>query len=197
MYYKLNKKTKEYEKVNWLTTFAKVIMITLVSCIFLIANIGLTGPTEAQPNMIPNTEFIIVKKADNFSEKKLIQEIKSYHLKYPYIVLAQSMLETGHWKSKVFIENHNLFGMREAKLRPTVALGTKNKHAYYGNWRESVQDYALYYSSYLFKRRDISEKRFYAYLDKTYAKGSNYSKKLRMIVKKYHLKEKFETKDSN
>lgn len=60
------------------------------------------------------------------------------------ILVAQSLHETGNFKSKVFRENNNLFGMKEASVRPETADGTRNGHAFYSNPKESAEDMLLW-----------------------------------------------------
>ena len=98
--------------------------------------------------------------------------------------------ETGHWNSKIFKENHNLFGMKEARVRLNLAEGTQHGHAYYNNWEESVMDYALWYSTYAYKCK--TEKQLYKLLDKQYAEADAYVSSLQHIIKINNLKEKFE-----
>jgi len=134
---------------------------------------------------IDETEIII----ETFNQDSLIELLKDLNVKYPHIVLAQSILETGHYKSKVFKENHNLFGMKEARIRIHTAKGTKNGHAYYENWKESVYDYAFYQSTYY---SDVkSEKQYYRKLDRSYAEAKNYINTLKDIVERENLTEKF------
>jgi hypothetical protein len=99
------------------------------------------------------------------------------------------MVETGGWKSLVFKENHNLFGMKEANARIKTCLGTQLNHAYYDNWKESVYDYAFYQSRYMSSLHTDAE--YYDALDATYAEADNYSTILKKIVKDKNLKELF------
>lgn len=126
----------------------------------------------------------------DFSEEKLIQVIKDLNLKFPYIVLAQAKLETGDFTSKIFRENHNLFGMREARVRINIARGTQYNHAYYNNWYESVYDYAFYQGRYLSKLR--TEEEYFNYLDESYAEAPNYVETLKGMIERENLKELFE-----
>jgi uncharacterized FlgJ-related protein len=104
--------------------------------------------------------------------------------------MAQSILETGHFKSNVFKENHNLFGMKQATIRINTAKGTQNGHAYYDNWYESVYDYAFYQCRYLATIRN--EREYFSYLSKSYAEsGDDYVVALKNVIKKNNLKEIF------
>lgn len=123
-----------------------------------------------------------------FSEEALIEAIVDMKFKHPHIVLAQAKVETGHFSSKIFYENNNLFGMKMAWIRPTTAIGVFNNHAVYRNWRESLIDYALYTAYYT---REKDEDELYAHLGKYYAEDPKYSQKVRRVVEREELNELF------
>lgn len=141
-------------------------------------------------SLSPEERLIILSSSDEFSEEKFIHYLKELNVKFPYIVYAQAMLETGNFKSKVFRENNNLFGMKCATSRATTNKGEQYNHAMFDTWRESIMDYALYQSRYLNSIR--SEEQYYSYLSSSYAEDSGYVNKLRAIVDKENLKEKFD-----
>ena len=80
--------------------------------------------------------------------------------------------------------------MKEARVRLNLAGGTQYGHAYYDNWRESVMDYALWYSTYAYKCK--TEKQLFKLLDKQYAEADAYVSSLQHVIKVNNLKEKFE-----
>lgn len=122
-----------------------------------------------------------------FSEQALINYMIEINVKYPHIALAQTKIETGNFTSQIFKENHNLFGMREAKQRPKLAKGTNRAHAYYENWKESVLDYTLWACRYAPLE---SEKAYLEYLGKVYAEDKNYLNKVTKL--KEQLRVNFE-----
>ena len=126
------------------------------------------------------------KEKNKFSEEKLIDLLKELNVKFPYIVLAQSKLETGYFKSKVFRQNNNLFGMKQARVRVNTAKGTNLNHAYYESWKESVYDYAFFQSRYMANARTEAE--YFAALDASYAEASKYSQSLKTIINREDLK---------
>jgi len=126
---------------------------------------------------------------DPFSEDKFAEMLNQLNVKFPHIATAQSMLETSSWSSDIFKENNNLFGMKEAKTRVTTSNGTISGHAYYNHWRESVYDYAFYQSRYLSKIK--SEEEYFNYLANNYAEDSLYISKLKNLIIKHNLKERF------
>jgi len=154
-----------------------------------LANAEQKGFLEGQNIPFEEGVFALEAEEDAFSQESLVEELKRLNVRYPHIILAQSILETGHFSSRIFIENNNLFGMKEAKARSTTALGTQLGHAYYDDWKQSVMDYALFQNAYMNKIR--KEKQYLKYLDKNYAEASNYDATLLQIIERENLKELF------
>ena len=147
------------------------------------------GKTESFTEITEMEKIVILKEADAFSKDKLIEMLKELNVKYPHIVLAQSMIETGQWKSKIFMENNNLFGMKEAKMRITTAGGTQYNHAFYNHWRESVYDYAFYQCRYLGTIKTEGE--YFQYLAANYAEAPNYVNAIKGIIETENLTDFF------
>jgi hypothetical protein len=169
-----------------------VLLIGVIGYIILtsmVSNAHQEGFKEALNEPI-ETELIVLDSSEStFSQEALVEEIKKLNIRFPHIVLAQSILETGYWESRIYQENHNLFGMKQARARATTANGTQLGHAYYDDWKESVTDYALYQAAYLNKIR--KENQYLRYLDKNYAEAKDYDKKLEAIIERENLKELF------
>lgn len=136
-----------------------------------------------------NTNPVVISKTNPFNEEKLVSYLKELNIKYPYIALAQAKIETGNYTSKVFKNNNNLFGMKQARSRATTAKGTAFNHALYSSWEESVIDYALYSASYMSKIK--SEKEYLARLGRSYAQDPMYVIKLKALIEKEKLKTLF------
>ena len=132
----------------------------------------------------------IQAEKNKFTKEKFVSELKRLNIKHPHIVMAQSIIETGHWGSKVFKENHNLFGMKQANVRINTAVGTQNNHAYYETWMESIYDYAFYQCRYLGGIKTEAE--YYTYLGKSYAENEDYVKIIKSAVEKEQLKDFFQ-----
>ena len=76
-----------------------------------------------------------VAAADNLPPltiQNLIAEIEKNGIKYPKIVLAQAILETGWFKSSVCRNKHNLFGLTNPRT---------GKYYEFNHWTESVKAY--------------------------------------------------------
>ena len=172
---------------------AKYYIFILLAGMILGTSAGLTSFYQLKKNqfmfMSAEEKLVIIKEYNKFTEDKLVEKLKELNVKFPYIVLAQSKLETGNFTSKVFRENNNLFGMREAKQRITTAKGTENNHAFYHSWYESVLDYSFYQCRYLSNIQ--TEEQYFQYLEQSYAEDPTYIIKVKQIVVKEKLKEKF------
>lgn len=62
----------------------------------------------------------------------LVEEIRRNGIKYPKIVLAQAILETGWFKSSVCRNKHNLFGLTNPRT---------GEYYEFSHWTESVRAY--------------------------------------------------------
>lgn len=185
-----------YDSVNCTFKRIKKKAYLIVSTILLIFSVGYgvvmyqLGYNKSIETIENYEREIRIASMDEFSEEYLIKMMKDLNIRFPHISLAQSMLETGFWKSDIFLENHNLFGMKEAKRRITTAIGTNKNHAHYNSWRESVYDYAFYQCRYLSKVN--TEDEYYLYLAASYAEDTTYVSKIKNIVDRYQLKNKFD-----
>jgi len=186
MFYRFNKKELIFEKCP--KTLTIVILISLISS-FASYIVGLNRGLVCNPTPFEKELVILNPEEQSFSQEELVVMLKELNVKYPHIVLAQSILETGHYSSTIFKTNHNLFGMKEARRRVKTAKGTQLNHAYYDNWKESVYDYAFYQCRYL--GRVNNEDEYYQALDASYAEAGQYSYNLKQIIEKENLKDLF------
>ena len=185
MFYRYNTDLLAFEQVRT-STFVKAGLIFIA--IMLIVGWSV-APRATIKNLTPEEKLIVVREYNGFSEAKLIEQIRDLNFKFPYIVLAQSYQESGHYKSTIFQENNNMFGMKEAVVRSNLAKGSNRGHALYNTWQDCVIDYALYYSTYL---SDIkTEGEYFEFLKQNYAEDPTYVSRLKHIIKTRKLKEKF------
>ncbi len=118
---------------------------------------------------------------ESFSKENLKKFIKELGITNQKIVYAQAFHETNGFKSKVFRENNNLFGMKVPRKRPTTALNfTKTGYAKYRHWKDSVLDYS-YYQQYK-NIEKFTEKEYLAYIQKKYAEDKKYLQKVLKFV---------------
>ena len=183
MIYKFNKNSLNFEKTSRFKLLARPIILTaLITSVF--------GYTAKQEVSIPEEQkLIVLKEVNRFSEERLVAEIAGLNFRFPHIVLAQAKLESNNFRSYLFKENNNMFGMKLASSRLTIANGEEHGYASYESWSESLMDYALYYSSYL--RNVKTEKEYYQFLSKFYAEDVAYVTKIQNLIKNEQLKSKF------
>ena len=194
MLYTYCSESLSYKKVKLAKKPVAIGFISLLALSYIILTGMISAAKEQgfqEATELPvETELLVLEAEDDqFSRDALVEEIKKLNIRFPHIVLAQSILETGYWESRIYQENHNLFGMKQARARATTAKGTQLGHAYYDHWKESVTDYALYQAAYLNKIR--KEKQYLKYLDRNYAEASNYDTMLESIIVRENLKELF------
>lgn len=86
--------------------------------------------------------FMIISLSLNALDQKMVyKELVEQNVKCPGIVLRQSILETGWYKSNVCKNLNNLFGM-------TYHDGTKRRYRKYNNWKESISSYKNWQDQY-------------------------------------------------
>jgi len=61
------------------------------------------------------------------------------------IITAQAAFETGNFNSVIFLEQNNLFGMKLAKKRKTLAIDENRAHAVFNSLEDSVSDFRIYF----------------------------------------------------
>jgi uncharacterized FlgJ-related protein len=150
--------------------------------------ISFSFESQAQVDSVGKNDTLYLK-IEEINNNWLYSEIKEQGIKFPDLVFAQAILETGHFKSTVFRDNNNLFGMRLPKVRKTTAIGKKRGYAVYSDWIMSVQDYKLWQSS-IPKKYLKNRETYITYLQRVYCECRNYTKQIKKIVTKYktHLK---------
>ena len=182
--FKYDSENLVYRKTNKILKYRVIVAVLFISVFFL----SFIAAKKPKKEYITTEMEINLKTNNTFSEEALIKEIKRLPFKYKDIILAQAIIESGHYKSPLFKEGRNLFGLREARSRATTAKGTVLNHAEYDNWKESVLDRLIYEVKYLDK---LNREQYLKYLDKSYAQADGYDKSLEQIIKTNKLKEKF------
>jgi uncharacterized FlgJ-related protein len=194
MFYKFDNNTLVWRKDLKKTKIALSVVAVLMFATFLLGRFyRFTTLDEYEKELLVVS---LEQEKNEFTEDKFAGELKRLNVRFPHIVMAQSILETGGFKSNIFKENHNLFGMKQANIRINTAKGTQNGHAYYDNWYESVYDYAFYQCRYLSTIR--SEQEYFTYLSTSYAEsGDKYVTSLKDVIEKHKLKNYFKNDFKN
>jgi len=157
-------------------------VLTILFSIYAMSLLIIAANKDIEPKRIVKviTKYV-PENPDKFTPEKFKEYLISLNIKHHNIVFAQASLETGNFTSQAFLNSNNLFGMKIALSRPTTNCGKYKSYARYNSWRESVLDYALYYSKYLSKFR--TQTAYLNYLSRHYASDSNYINKLKNLIK--------------
>lgn len=147
----------------------------LIFVVLLMTTIIIVQGTREPRTSIKTIVRYVSLPEDTFSPQALEEYLGELNIRHADIVYNQAKLESGNFSSKIFRENNNLFGMKLARQRATTATGESRGHATYSSWRQSVDDYAMYYNKYLSR---LSRSEYIEYLGKNYAQDANYISKL-------------------
>ncbi len=162
------------------------LLISLIIINAIMFSVGYYSKETSNINMLTNTEEkIILLRANeiennSFTPKKFREYLEQLNIKYPWIVYSQSLIESAHFTSPVWKNNHNLLGMKKSTLRATKNKGTELNHAYFDTWKDCVDDYALWYNRY--RICDLTEKQYLEFLQKNYAESKDYLNLLNKII---------------
>ena len=128
------------------------------------------GKSVDPKNLVDYLNNYVDEKPDmELNISNLFMMLEKYHVKFPKIVVAQALVETGYFTSRVCHECKNLFGLR----RPS-----NGEYYSFDNWEESVKAYRDYVQ-YKYKGGD-----YYDFLDRIgYAEGPKYTSVVRQIAK--------------
>jgi len=142
----------DYSKLEMVKIKPKVIFISLLVIswfVFVISVISYKHGLKAGKNeKITENDVVLVyldSENNSFSRRNFYEYLKKINIKFPELVFAQAIKESG-FKSQIWCDNHNPFGMKEANKRPNKQNGVQHGHAYYDTWKDACIDYAFYQS---------------------------------------------------
>lgn len=185
------------QKNDFWSTALNYSVITIIIGIASIIGASRTA-TEAVGAAKPTSDIMILKSveapmkaeknAKTVTLNNVIALIKKVKLEHPDIVVAQAIEESGELKAPRFINDNNMFGMKKAGSRPTLAVSyDKHNYAQYTEWKHSVYDYSLYQAAFA---RGLSREGYFSKLSRTYAGNPEYVSNLKAIIKSHNLKER-------
>jgi uncharacterized FlgJ-related protein len=158
--------------------------VLVLACIVMFTVSAYKTPKTEEIKVIEvQTKYVKVNSDNEFTEDKLYTFIESLNIRFPHIVMAQAVIETGSFTSKMFKAHNNLFGMKCPKSRPTTNVGKGGSYAKFENWKQSVIDYALFQAAYMSKIR--TEADYFSYISRNYAQDSTYIEKVKKIANRY------------
>ena len=131
---------------------------------------------EEVPIKLEQPEFFLANKPT----KELVKEACEYFgLSNVDIVVAQSILETGHYNSENCTKNNNLFGLYDSR---------RGRYYHFDCWWKSV---LMYKESIQRESRMRNNEDYFDYLVRIgYAEDPLYVNKLKRIINKYKLEKR-------
>ena len=159
----------------------KKIISLYVGLIALILLIGIGVIINSKIKKDQEIEIVEIVTVDS----EIDSLIRNINIRYPNVVKAQIILESGHMLSTRAIRDNNLTGMKVAKARPTTAINKNNHYAIYRSIEDCIIDYALWQSQNLNLKYCRSEEQYMEFLQKNYAEDHNYKVKLQKIMKTF------------
>ena len=133
---------------------------------------------EDEPPEIKVVHVASEKQPDFFSkspQEGLMEALEYYEVKHPQIVYAQAVLETGHFKSDLCLNDNNLFGLYNSK---------EQKYYTFNHWANSVEAYVRMVQYKYKGEKEEPPNSYYRFLqDIEYAKDVLYISKLKKLVK--------------
>lgn len=153
----------------------KEIMLFFAGLCSLILLIGTGMIIGSNIEKEPKIEIVKIVTVDS----EIDSLIKNLNIRYPNVVKAQIVLESGFMLSTRAIRDNNLTGMKVAKARPTTAIN-KSGYAIYNSIEDCIVDYALWQSQNAFRCK--TEQDYFELLGRIYAEDPKYIEKLKQIL---------------
>ena len=152
-----------------------IISVLLILLIVLLTNCISSIPEKYKEIdvKLEQPEFFL---SDNPIDSLVYQACLYYNISNPELVVAQSILETGYYRSEVCKKNNNLFGLYNSH---------EKEYFKFSHWTESVKAYKN-----MIQNRYKDGEDYHEFLDRIgYAEDSLYNNKLKKIIKRYGLSE--------
>ena len=150
----------------------KVFLLTLV--LFFISS-----PLKTNEMLAQTKEDV----QENITHESLYEQIIKFGIKFPDVVFAQAVLESGNFTSRLFQSANNLFGMKIPTKRESSAIGqTKSGYSKYDDWNFSVYDYFLWQDYMLRNKGDLTKNQYLALLGRVYASDKRYVSSLKRVI---------------
>lgn len=176
----MNTETKN--KIGRILTCAEVVTTLVLILILLVRYWDVPDRAKANSReIIIDTTSVCVKLLtpdfllEDTIGNNLYKALVHFGIECPEIVQAQAILETGNYRSRIFREYNNLFGL----YNPRISDYYKYEH-----WSESIVAYKI-----MIQSRYSPPEDYYDFLERIgYAEDIEYCNKLRKIVK-YEINE--------
>lgn len=153
--------------------YNRVIIVALLVFIVYLLFFKKEDKINYLPVKLQQPEFFLDSIPNN---KSVYEACEYYNINNPEIVVAQAILETGHYRSEGCKKDNNLFGLYNSY---------KREYFKFSHWTESVKAYK---NMIQYKQKEGEE--YFSFLKRiSYAEDSLYNNKLKNIIKRYGLLE--------
>lgn len=164
---------KKIRNFIMILTVVSLLCVLLANIIIvnLVLFINIRKPVEKEVSITTMYVDSLPSFMNKTPQEGLKEALKYYNVKYPEIVYAQAMHETGNFTSNLCINNNNLFGLYNSK-----------KGAYYKfkHWHESV---LAYVNLVQYKHKEGED--YYKFLTRIkYAEDPQYNNRIKNLVQK-------------
>lgn len=132
----------------------------------LMAMVYMSNNVQVNTHRIHTTDTVYIEDIQ-LTDSAITKELTQLGCMLPNVALAQFKIETGHFKSKICIENKNIAGIRNSASN--LAKGIKRGHNVYSTYRDCLRDYVRIQNKYLKN------------IDGKYAEATDYTEKLREV----------------
>lgn len=169
-----SKDNKKVQRANMRTFCLSLVSIIVGS--YLLGAINWTTQAEVIDPIPTDSILVATAKQEVAFEDSVYQYILFLNIKHPEVVFKQAKIESGNFKSKVFKENNNMFGMKMSYKRANIAGGENLGYAVYNTWQESIIDYALYQT---YTAKGMNKEQYIQHLGASYAEDPDYKSKVK------------------
>lgn len=150
---------------------------TVINCFLCVWMAGLTICLLIESRKAPpNIEFELKLNDSEFMKdwdanaNTMLSACTYYGIKYPNIVTAQAILESGNFKSGLFKENNNPFGLYNSE---------KEEYFKFTHWTDAI---LAYQSMIEYKFNGNTQEHYYKFLEELpYATSNKYIDKVKAI----------------
>ena len=122
-------------------SLAHILLSTSIGCGLLFISFSAFAPEYLGKRMA------VIASDVSLNDSALVTYMQEIGILFPEIVLQQIHWESGHFKSRICRENHNLLGIKYIKQKE--ATGSNRGHAMYPSFKACLRDYKRLQKYYL------------------------------------------------
>ena len=154
----------------------KYYVIRFLAILFVFSGLSFGVATKVIYETIP---MVYVAEKEQFNIENFKKEVFNSKIRFPNVVWKQALIESNRFKSPVFLEANNCFGMKISVSRPSMQIGEYLGFAEYRNVHECLADYAIWQMAYC--KEIKTEEEYIDFLDKIYCPNQGYKELLKQM----------------